>query len=331
MSDLTPGDILFRWLQDEEIQSQYLLRSIVKVQESAISKQLSMISKISKGNTNANITDLLRTIPLYFWAGKIGHVGIYVGDNEVVEVGAKKIGGGLGSKKLKSRDNTDVVVDFPPDVAERIKELAIVCQKNSKAYLYPLQKLFDKDTAMKVLDDKGFKTITKKKIIDKAETGNDEWVGTGWEVMSANPVNPVQDLWSRGQLCRNDRNVFMANWPVLREMEDRVAKISGDNKKLREQFKIGLGSCEPVCSHFVHAILYACVIPEATVWAATKRETEHIFNISPNMLWHYFLNGLGVFRGQGAEFKGVQIKGRIDQEKTDKFQDLVHCSKYKVL
>ena len=112
---------------------------------------------------------------------------------------------------------------------------------------------------------------------------------------------------------QREKEVFIKNCQHLQEIEKKIPK------EKKEKFKIGLGKCQPVCSHFVHAVIYASVFEGTTVWAATLPETETIFNVSPNMLWHYFLNRLGVFYGVETTLIGVQYDGKFQKEKTETF------------
>jgi len=64
-----------------------------------------------------------------------------------------------------------------------------------------------------------------------------------------------------------------------------------------------------VCSHFVHAVLYAAVTPGGTLRTATDHEWDNIFKISPSHMWTEFLNHKGVWASLNAEYVGLQHRG----------------------
>ena len=66
-----------------------------------------------------------------------------------------------------------------------------------------------------------------------------------------------------------------------------------------------------VCSHFVHAVLWATVDPSVTVRAATLHEYDHIFKLSPSHLWRQFRKHEGVWAWLPASFVGMQQDGRL--------------------
>jgi len=63
-----------------------------------------------------------------------------------------------------------------------------------------------------------------------------------------------------------------------------------------------------VCSHFVHAVLYAA-IQGGTLRTATDHSVDEIFMIGPSHLWGQFRRGQGVWATAGAKCVGVQKDG----------------------
>ncbi len=68
---------------------------------------------------------------------------------------------------------------------------------------------------------------------------------------------------------------------------------------------------KPVCSHFVHAVLWASLQVGVTVYAATHKDFDQIFKISPFQLWIAFLKKQGVWRKAKAECVGIQQNGEV--------------------
>jgi len=77
-----------------------------------------------------------------------------------------------------------------------------------------------------------------------------------------------------------------------------------------------------VCSHFVHAVLWAAVDPAMTVRGTTMHAFENVFKISPAHLWTQFLSKGGVWKKLHASFKGVQQDGLIYEMKEENLEAL---------
>ena len=74
-----------------------------------------------------------------------------------------------------------------------------------------------------------------------------------------------------------------------------------------------------VCSHFVHAVLYAA-IGQVTLRTATHHKMDHVFKISPSHLWRQFRRGEGIWGIAGARCVGFQRKGTLYKlEDLDRF------------
>jgi hypothetical protein len=65
-----------------------------------------------------------------------------------------------------------------------------------------------------------------------------------------------------------------------------------------------------VCSHFVHAVMYAA-IEHGTLRTATDNTMDDIFKISPSHLWGQFRRGEGIWAKAGAKCAGLQQKGKL--------------------
>lgn len=87
--------------------------------------------------------------------------------------------------------------------------------------------------------------------------------------------------------------------------------------KMRREY-VGNGTSDQldqmvVCSHFVHAVLWAAADPVVTLKAATTHRLENVFKISPSHLWAQFCTGQGVWAKLPASFKGIQQHGQLVQ------------------
>jgi hypothetical protein len=78
----------------------------------------------------------------------------------------------------------------------------------------------------------------------------------------------------------------------------------------------------PVCSHFVHAILWASLEDGVTVNAATNKQFDQFFKISPFQLWNAFLNKQGVWAKAKANCVGIQQNGVVYPVTGDDLTDL---------
>ena len=67
----------------------------------------------------------------------------------------------------------------------------------------------------------------------------------------------------------------------------------------------------PVCSHFVHALLWASIEPDVTINAATNPQFNQFFKISPFQLWNAFLKKQGVWAKAEAKCVGIQQHGEV--------------------
>ena len=334
---LQAGDILFRWVYTDAEKAETLQQLIGDVQSRAI-EAMKDAGNIDPDNQEEAEWRRL-AIPSMHFAREIEHVGIFVGSGQVVEVGAGAVGG-LSNKSVADRPHYDVVVRFEdPQVGMAIAETSKACNLHGKTYSYPFHKLFTEEEASIVVAsqttgqgrwyEKGVRSVAHgmfmRKLRHKAgmrnpsrRRGPGQWVwgpgqyAGGWGVMQRTPVNPVL---SRGRnaaaiTSRAGWQAFLAHWPILKREEERVLRAIGRTGDETERYKVGAGRNEPVCSHFVYAVLYA-VICGGSVHVATLYKTEHIFNVTPNMLWHYFLTNQGIFRNQRVRMVGVQHEGEF--------------------
>jgi hypothetical protein len=110
---------------------------------------------------------------------------------------------------------------------------------------------------------------------------------------------PINDLWklakrpgSGGVFSARDRELAWKlndeeDWAKRNRMKQRV-----------------------VCSHFVHAVLYAA-IENVTLRTATDHKMDHVFKISPSHLWGQFRRKQGIWATARAEWVGVQKNGNL--------------------
>ncbi len=111
--------------------------------------------------------------------------------------------------------------------------------------------------------------------------------------------------------------------PKAKLEEVKKAKIKGHLSNFfipaDEGFKLAQ---RPVCSHFVHAILWASMEPGVTVNAATNKQFDQFFKISPFQLWNAFLKNQGVWAKQKAKCVGIQQNGVVYPVTTEDLKDL---------
>ena len=68
-----------------------------------------------------------------------------------------------------------------------------------------------------------------------------------------------------------------------------------------------------VCSHFVHAVLNAALVPGATLRTATDHKWDRIFKISPSHMWTEFIHKKGLWGKLDAFYVGMQHKGILSR------------------
>lgn len=322
MPELVPGDLLFRWVQESE-KNDYLQQQIGAVQEESIAQQFEQFHGWGPAGMAGHVVPrrVAASIPSPEFAREIEHVGIFAEGRNVIEVGQGKVGG-LGSGPVSARDHTDIVVRFTdPLVAQEIVRVSIESNRHKAEYAYPFHKLFTEEVAHQTVREQVpavVRGLYWKKVRSKAAMpGQRGSLHEGWGRMHRSPANPVLERRRRGHKF-GGVNAFQAEWPILEQYETAVQDGG---------YRVGHGRSEPVCSHWVHAVLYA-VLYGGTVEVATRYETEHIFNISPNMLWHYFMTNRGVFRDQAVALVGVQHKGHFYHDLSDDFRTLLQNSTY---
>lgn len=68
-----------------------------------------------------------------------------------------------------------------------------------------------------------------------------------------------------------------------------------------------------VCSHYVHAVLYAASVPGATLRTATDHRWDRYFKISPSHMWTEFVSRKGLWAQLDAFYVGMQHQGMLSR------------------
>jgi hypothetical protein len=116
---------------------------------------------------------------------------------------------------------------------------------------------------------------------------------------------PINDLFGLSNNPLETRGKVDQIWASLYVEEGEVAESKIQDKH-RPQQKV-------ICSHFVHAVLYAATYPQGTVGVATMHEYDDYFKISPERLYRQYRNGEEgtVMNKFGFIYAGLQHKGKL--------------------
>jgi len=91
---------------------------------------------------------------------------------------------------------------------------------------------------------------------------------------------------------------------MLLKLDDREHRKKGDANQMGQN---------PICSHFVNAVLYAAIRPGGTIATATDHSFDEIFKVGPAQMWREFMHRQGLWAETDAVFIGLQHKGNVDR------------------
>jgi hypothetical protein len=115
----------------------------------------------------------------------------------------------------------------------------------------------------------------------------------------------IYPMWDLGNIgYRPTRGFARRNTSALNKAELAVHRGRSSPAKMKQAV---------VCSHFVHAVLYAAVVPGGTLRTATDHRWDDVFKISPSHMWTEFLHGRGLWATLNAYFVGVQRRGILSR------------------
>ncbi len=204
----------------------------------------------------------------------IQHVGIYVENG--LFTGVREIAGsGLAKYKVGARDHViDLVVRCDDEIDGHDIGRVAACAKALKTRKWGTLNLGRKQ-----------KTIP---------------LGPGQDAKALSAY-PVQDLF---WLTVRGRRPEIFNEKTLLELKELNDQYIGNHEDRNEL------SQSVVCSHFVHAVMYAAARPDVvTLRSATSHKLERVFKISPSHLWQAFHYRAGIFDILPAHFAGVEQDG----------------------
>ncbi len=110
-------------------------------------------------------------------------------------------------------------------------------------------------------------------------------------------------IWDLLNLSQKPTKSYGAAQAVMNELinSDRVNRNAGKANVLKQAV---------VCSHFVHAVLYAAAT-SGTLRTATDHRWDAIFKISPSHMWTEFVTKRGLWSQLEAGYMGLQHKGKL--------------------
>lgn len=91
---------------------------------------------------------------------------------------------------------------------------------------------------------------------------------------------------------------------MLLKLDDLEHRKKGDANQMGQ---------EPICSHFVNAVLYAAIRPAGTIATATDHSFDDIFKVGPAQMWREFMHRQGLWGETDAKYIGLQHKGNVDR------------------
>ena len=120
-------------------------------------------------------------------------------------------------------------------------------------------------------------------------------------------------VWDLDKIARNPTVGYDARPEAALHKAELVIHRQAARSKGRVYTNPALMKQAVVCSHFVHAVLYAASVPGATLRTATDHKWDHIFKISPSHMWTEFIHKKGLWANLDAFYVGMQHKGILSR------------------